>query len=123
MGAMGAFLAVVITAAMFAWLIGREILGMEYLNVSAAVALIMGGVAAALSGGRGADRWVRTLFAALGLLLLLLAVNLLGYEGSLKGVIPCVLLVLGSGAGTSLVLGGRQREKRRKYQIKKYRTG
>lgn len=123
LGALGAFLAVVISAALFALLMDREVLGLEYLNVCAAASLILGGIAAGLSGGRGAERWAGSAAAAAGLLLLLLAVNLMGYDGALKGAVPCCILILGSTAGTTLAMGGRKREKRRKYQIKKYRTG
>lgn len=123
LGAAAGFLAVVISAAVFAWLVGKEILGMEYLNICAAVGLILGGITAGVNGGRGADRWVRAGLSGACLLLLLLTVNLVGFDGSLSGIVPCCVLVMGSAAGTSLVMGGRKREKRRKYQIKKYRTG
>ena len=123
LGSLAAFLTVVISAAVFAWMVGKEMLGMEYLNVCAAAALILGGTIAGLSGGRGADRWVRACLAGAGLLLLLLTVNLIGYDGSLGGIAPCSVLVMGSAAAMALISGGRKREKRRKYQIKKYRTG
>jgi len=123
LGTLASFLVVVASTALFAWLMGKEILGMEYLNISAAMALILGGITAGLSGGRGAERWMRSGLSGAGLLMLLLVVNLIGYDGSLPGILPCCVLVLGSDVGTVLTLGGRKREKRRNYQIKKYRTG
>ena len=123
MGTVGGLLAVVTVSAVFAGLISGEILGIEYLNVGSATALILGGAVAGIRGGRGADRWGQGVITGLGLLLLLLLINLIGFGGKLDGVLPCGLLVMGSAGGSCLVMGGKKRRKRRKYQIKKYRTG
>jgi len=121
-GAVG-FVAVLVTTAVFAWLIHREILGLEHLDLTSAAALIMGGLLAGFSCGRGEGRWIRAGIAGAGLILVMLAVNLICFGGSLSGVLPGCALLLGSVTAAALVMGDKKGRKRRKYQIKKYRTG
>lgn len=121
-GAAG-FLMILASAAGFAWLVNRELLGMEHLDLTSAAALLCGGLLAGFSCGRGEGRWIRAGIAGAEMILILLAVNLIGFDGSLPGLLPCVTLVLGSVAAAALVMGERKGRKRRNYQIKKYRTG
>lgn len=116
-------LTVLAVSAFFAWLISREILGFAYLDYAAAGALLSGGFLGGLTCGRGEGRWIRAGMAVGWMILILLAVNQIGFEGSLPGLIPCIVLVLGSVAAAVLAMGDKKGRKRRSYQIKKYRTG
>ena len=117
------FLTVIVGAAAFAWLMNREILALEHLDLCSAASLVMGGIAVGLMAGRGEERWLRTLTGAAGVVLLLLLVNLIGFGGDLRGILPVGALVTGAALAGNLALGSDNRGKRRKYQIKKYRTG
>lgn len=116
-------LAVLAASAFFAWLVDREILAVEQIGLAGAGALIFGGLLVGLCGGRGEERWLRAGIGAGGLILGLLLISLIGFDGALDGLLPCAGLVLGSAAAGALVTGGGKGRNRRKYQIKKYRTG
>lgn len=105
-----------------AWLINREILGRENMDVAAAVILVLGGLLGGLSAGRGEGRLGRCAMVAIGLILVLLFLNLLLFEGNLSGLLPGALAVLGS-TGASMLIGGEKRSRnRRTRSYRKYRN-
>ena len=117
------FLGLILTAAAFAGLISEEILGQEHLDLTGAVALVMGGLLAGLSCGGGEGRWLRAGISFLGVEILLLLVNLVGFGAVLSGFLPCSVLLAGSVAAPQLAKGAGKGRRRRNHQIKKYRNG
>ena len=117
------FLGVILASAIFAWMMSKEILDQKNLALCGGAAMALGGILAGLGCGRGEGRWLRSAGAAGCLFLLLLAVNLIGFEGNLGGLVPGLGLATGATAAGNLLLGTPKAGKRRNYQIKKYRTG
>lgn len=100
----------------FAWMIHREILGMEHMDLAAAAVLVVGGVLCGCFSGGGEGRLLRSCAAAGGLILALLVICLGAYDGSLRGLLPGGGAVLGGAAAAALVRGrgvGRRSPARR----------
>lgn len=116
------FLALLAAAGGLAWLILRGSIGEEHLGLASAAALIAGGLTAGLSAGGGEGRLVRCGAAAGGLVLVLLALNLLLFDGSLFGLLPGVLIIAGSVGAGGLLGGGGSRGGRRKYRRRSRRN-
>lgn len=109
-GAALGILASLSAAGTFAWMLLRQLLDMEHMDMMAAGILILGSGAAALFCGAGEGRGRRALIAEGGLIVFLGLLNLALFDGALEGVVPCLLLIGGT-AGAVLLLTGRKHTK------------
>ena len=102
-----------------AWLLERELVGLEWINYLAAMILVVSSFVGAKSAGASADRWLNPTLTGVGLWLVLVLIHLAGFDGGLKGSGSVALGILG-GTGASMLLGGGHR--RRKAPVRKYRN-
>lgn len=117
----GFVLMLVLTGA-FAWLMDIEVLSRESMGLASAGVLILSAFLGGLCSGRGDGQIVRCLAVGGGMILLILFMNLLLFGGSLKGLIPEAVMIVGSSAAAGMVGGIPVRGKRRKYRYAKYRN-
>lgn len=107
----------------FAWLIGKELLDREQMGLCAAAVLILGTLMGTLSVGRGEGSGARCAGVGVGLALMLLFLDLLFFDGGLKGLAPGALVIAGT-CGAVVLLGiGNRGGRRVKYRGTKYRNG
>ena len=101
-----------------AWLMERELIGLEWVDYLAALALLASSFAGAKMTGAGRGRWLNPVLAGAGLWVVLAMIHLGCYEGMLAGAGPVALVILG-GVGAAVLLGGGNRIRksgRRKYR-------
>lgn len=91
----------------FAWLILQRVIDITHLDLMAAAVLIFGSGGTALLSGAGEGSGKRTLLSEGVLVLLLLGLNLVLFDGSLTGVLPCVVLMGGTAGGICLLRMGK----------------
>lgn len=108
------------TAGGIAWLVYRGMLGREHLSIASAVILVLGSLLGALSTGRGEGRLVRCFVVGVGIVLALLLMNLLLFDGNLRGLLPGLLVIAGGAGAAALLGGGSSSRRHRKYRYPKY---
>lgn len=102
-----------------AWLMERELVGLEWSNYLAALALLVSSFAGAKMTGAGRGRWLNPVLVGAGLWAVLAMIHLGCYEGVLAGAAPVALVILG-GCGSAVLLGGRN--DRHKSRGRRYRN-
>ena len=107
-------------AGAFAWLVHSEVIGREHLGLASAIVLAMGSLLGAVSAGGGEGRLLRCATVGGGIILFLLVLNLLLFDGALGGLLPGALVIVGSTAAAALITGNRSRKVGRKYRYRKY---
>lgn len=91
-----------------AWLLERGLVGMEWINYLAALALLVSSFLGAKTAGAGWGRWLNPALTGAGMWLAMALIHLGCYEGTLAGAAPVALGILG-GTGAAVLLGGRNR--------------
>lgn len=115
-------LTVIFATGGFAWLADHEIMKREHMGFASAAVLALSGFLGAFSVGRGEGRLLRCAAAGAGMILILLIINLLFFDGNVGGLLYGSLLV-GGGVGAAALLGGETRGRgRAKHQYRKYRN-
>ena len=102
-----------------AWLMERELVGLEWSNYLAALALLVSSFAGAKMTGAGRGRWLNPVLVGAGLWGVLALIHLGCYEEALVGAGPVALAILG-GTGAAVLLGGGGRH--RKSRGRRYRN-
>lgn len=101
-----------------AWLLERQLLGMEWMNYLAAAILLVSAFLAAKTAGASLERWMDALLTGAGMWMLLALIHGLGYDGALTGAGVTALIIAG-GTGAAVLLsrgGGRRGSGRRKHR-------
>lgn len=106
----------------FAWLIRAELLDREGGGLYAVAILIAATLLGALSTGRGEGNAMRCAGVGIGLTLALLFLDLLFFDGGLKGLLPGILVIGGTCAAALLLRMGNHRGQRIQYRRPKYRN-
>ena len=95
-----------------AWLLERELVGLEWADYLAAVILLASSFMGAKMTGVSMERWIGPVLTGLGLWLVLALIHILGFGGALEGAGATVLPILGgTGAAVLLTGGGKRRRK------------
>lgn len=115
-------LAIMVMTGSFAWFVDREMMGREHMSLASAVVLALSGLLGGLCCGRGEGRLGRCVIVGAGLILMLLLLNLLLFDGHLSGLLPGSLVIFGSVAASMLIGGQKRSRSRRSYSYKKYRN-
>lgn len=93
--------------ALFAWLIGQEIIMLDWMNYLAALILIAASFIGGMIGKSGTDRGTGALIAGAVIWLLLLGVNAAVYDCNAGGAPETALIILG-GSGTAVLTGNKR---------------
>lgn len=104
----------------FAWLISREIISREHMEIASAVVLVTGSLVGAFVTGGGDGRPARCVAAGMGIILLLLMINLMFFDGNIRRMIPGAVLVAGSVIAASIMGGNHKGRRRGNYRYPKY---
>jgi len=101
---------VISVCALGAWLLETGILSEAYEDIMAALSLLLAGFISAISVGKGEGQLIRVISSGIGLILLMMLINLIGFGGRLNGLVPSLIVV--SGGCVSAMLTGRKKKKR-----------
>lgn len=106
----------------FAWMMSAQVLGREHEGLASAGTLIISAFLGALCSGRGEGQIVRSAAVGAGMILVMLLLNLLLFDGSLSGVIPSAVVTIGASAAAGLIGGVPGNRRSGKYRYSKYRN-
>lgn len=106
-------------AGLGAWLLERELLGLEWGNYLAALVLLVSSFVGGKTAGASPERWPGPIVAGAGLWTALLLIHMVGFGGQPSGAGATALAILG-GTGAAILLSGGG--KRRKSRSRKYRN-
>lgn len=117
-------LTMIVGAGLIAWLENRQMLDQEHLSFASVAMLVIGGLTGGAGAGRGEGRFVRCAVTAGGIVLILLLLNLICFDGQLGGLLPGILVIGGSSEAFALLTGGAKgrRTKYKPYKPHKYRN-
>lgn len=94
-----------------AWMLERELIGLEWMNYLAALILLVSSFAGAKTAGVSLQNWTVPVLTGAGLWLMLLLIHTVGFGGAPEGAGATALAVLGgSGAAMLLNRGGGRRK-------------
>lgn len=102
-----------------AWLLERELVGLEWTNYLAALNLLVSSFVGGKTAGTSPERWPGPMMTGIGMWAVLLLIHLAGFGGQPEGAGATALAILG-GTGASILLGGGG--KRRKVRTRRYRN-
>lgn len=96
-----------------AWVLERELMGVQWADYLAAVILLVSSFLGAKTAGASAERWIGPVLTGLGLWLVLAVIHVFGFGGPLEGAGVTALAILGGSGAAVLLGGGGKRAKRR----------
>lgn len=108
------FLTMLILTALCAWMLEREMVGLEWVNYLAVLILLLGSFVAAKTVGGSGGRWLHSAVVAAGLWIVMLSVNALLFGSNPGGAGETALAIMGGCGGAALLSGKRTVSRGRK---------
>lgn len=103
-----------------AWLLERELVGLEWCDYLAALILLVSSFTAAKASGSSAERWLHPTITGAALWVVLALIHVSVFEGKMEGAGAVALAILG-GSGAAILLGGGRRRTGSASRKRRYR--